>query len=114
MERNNVNGGNYEVETEVSGASEVTQEVSFEETSAGPSKGFIAGCVGIGAAAIAGIVFAVKKHNKKKKDKAQAAAEDDYDDYDENYYEDEGLEEVETGVVEPEQKAESEKAEEKK
>lgn len=109
MDQNNMNGSNYETEIEVSGESEMTQEASFEEASAGPSKGFIASCVIGGVATIAGIVFAVRRHNKKKRTKAQEAAED----YFENLDNEEEAEEIEVEVVEAE-KSESEKAEEKK
>lgn len=55
-----------EVTTEVSGAEEVTQEITIEDSSSGPSKGFIALVAGGVAAVVVGTVIAIKRHKKKK------------------------------------------------
>lgn len=81
-----------EVTTEVSGAEEMTQEITIEESSAGPSKGFVALVVGGIAAAVVGTVVAVKRHKKKKAD-----AEDPVEEYDQDFddfYEEEDLDDV--------------------
>lgn len=96
-----------EVETEVSGAEEVTQEVMIEETSSGPSKGFIALVVGGIAAVAVGATVAIKRHKKKKE---AAQEQDEFEDDD--FYEEE--DEEETVEVEAEEvPAEEEKSEEK-
>lgn len=82
-----------EVATGVSGAEEVTQEITIEETSSGPSKGFIALVVG-GIAAV-GATVAIKRHKKKKA--AQAEEEFFEDDFDED------LEDEEDNWVETEE-----------
>lgn len=58
-----------EVATGVSGAEEVTQKITIEKTSSGPSKGFIALVVG-GIAAV-GATVAIKRHKKKKATQAE-------------------------------------------
>lgn len=72
------------VATGVSGAKEVTQKITIEETSSGPSKGFIALVVGgIAAVAVAvGATVATKQHKKKKA--AQAEEEFFEDDVEED------------------------------
>ena len=81
-----------EVTTDVSGEDEVSQEITIEETSGGPSKTFVGLVVG-GIAAIAiGATVAWNRHKKNKAEKAQEAAEEDFedDDFDEEDC-DEGL-----------------------
>lgn len=55
-----------EVTTEVSGAEEVTQDIAIEDSSSGPSKGFMALVAGGVAAVVVGTVIAIKRHKKKK------------------------------------------------
>ena len=82
-----------EVTTDVSGEDEVSQEITIEETSGGPSKTFVGLVVG-GIAAIAiGATVAWKRHKKNKTEKAQEAAEEDFED-DEFLDEDSETEEV--------------------
>lgn len=83
-----------EVTTDVSGEDEVSQEITIEETSGGPSKTFVGLVVG-GIAAIAiGATVAWKRHKKNKTEKAQEAAEED-DDFDDEFLdEDSETEEV--------------------
>lgn len=69
-----------DVSTEVSETA--AQEVSVEEISSGPSKGFVALVVGGIAAAGIGVAVMIKKHKKKK-------AEAQGDDLDCEIYEDE-------------------------
>lgn len=90
-----------EVTTEVSGAEEVTQEVMIEETSGGPSKGFVALVVGGIAAVAVGATIAINRHKKKK---ASALVEDDEfeDDFFEDMEDEEELEHVEAEVVQEE------------
>lgn len=87
-----------EVTTDVSGEDEVSQEITIEETSGGPSKTFVGLVVG-GIAAIAiGATVAWNRHKKNKAEKAQEAAEEDFedDDFDEEFLdEDSETEEVE-------------------
>ena len=92
-----------EVTTDVSGEDEVSQEITIEETSGGPSKTFVGLVVG-GIAAIAiGATVAWKRHKKNKAEKAQEPAEEDFEDddfYEEDLDEDPESEEVMTEVVE--------------
>lgn len=101
-----------EVTTEVSGAEDVTQEITIEETSGGPSKGFMALVVGGIAAAVVGTVVAVKRHKKKK---ASESADEEYEDEDFDEFvddlDDEYVEEPAIQVVE--NKSEKEPAEKK-
>lgn len=101
-----------EVATEVSGAEEVTQEVTIEETSGGPSKGFVALVVGGIAAVAVGATIAINRHKKKK---ASALVEED-DEFEEDFSEDleneEKPEHVEAEVVQ-EEKSEEKPAEKK-
>lgn len=91
-----------EVTTGVSGLEGVTHEITIEETSSGPSKGFIALVVGGIAAVAVGATVAIKRHKKKKA--AQAEEELFEDDFDE-YLEDEEDDQVE---IEENQKEEVE------
>lgn len=85
-----------EVTTDVSGAEEVSQEITIEETSGGPSKTFVGLVVGGIAAVAIGATVAWKRHKKKKAAKAQDAEEDFEDDefYDEDFEDDPEDEEV--------------------
>lgn len=76
-----------EVTTDVSGAEEVSQEITIEESSGGPSKTFVGLVVGGIAAVAIGATVAWKRHKKKKAAKAQDAAEEDFED-DDFYWED--------------------------
>lgn len=80
-----------EVTTEVSGAEDVTQEITIEETSGGPSKGFMALVVGGIAAAVVGTVVAVKRHKKKK---ASESAVEEYKGEDLDEFVDDDLDDV--------------------
>lgn len=99
-----------EVTTEVSGVEEVPQEITIEETSSGPSKGFIALVVGGIAAVAVGATVAIKRHKKKKA--AQAEEEFFEDDFDEDMEDEEKPEHVEAEIV-PEEKSEEKPAEKK-
>lgn len=85
-----------EVTTDVSGAEEVSQEITIEETSGGPSKTFVGLVVGGIAAVAIGATVAWKRHKKKKAAKAQDAEEDFEDDefYEEDFEDDPEDEEV--------------------
>ena len=92
-----------EVTTDVSGEDEVSQEITIEETSGGPSKTFVGLVVGGIAAVAIGATVAWKRHKKNKAEKAQEAAEEDFEDddfYEEDLDEDPEAEEVMTEVVE--------------
>ena len=91
-----------EVTTDVSGEDEVSQEITIEETSGGPSKTFVGLVVGGIAAVAIGATVAWKRHKKNKAEKAQEAAEEDFeDDFDDEFLdEDSETEEVMTEVVE--------------
>lgn len=82
-----------EVTTDVSGEDEVSQEITIEETSGGPSKTFVGLVVGGIAAVAIGATVAWKRHKKNKAEKAQEAAEEDFED-DEFFDEDPETEEV--------------------
>lgn len=73
---------NVEVLTEASGAEEVTQEFEYEETTSGPSKGFVGLAVAAGAALVGGGVALVVRHKKKKQKKAEEVEIIDVDDED--------------------------------
>lgn len=92
-----------EVTTEVSGTEEVSQEITFEGCSGGPSKAFVGLVVGGIAAVVIGATVAWKRHKKKKAAKAQEAEEDFEDD---EFYEEDFEENLEDG------EATSEKVEE--
>lgn len=85
-----------EVTTDVSGAEEISQEITIEETSGGPSKTFVGLVVGGIAAVAIGATVVWKRHKKKKAAKAQDAEEDFEDDefYDEDFEDDLDEEEV--------------------
>ena len=92
-----------EVTTDVSGEDEVSQEITIEETSGGPSKTFVGLVVGGIAAVAVGATVAWKRHKKNKAEKAQEAAEEDFEDddfYEEDLDEDPEAEEVMAEVVE--------------
>ena len=92
-----------EVTTDVSGEDEVSQEITIEETSGGPSKTFVGLVVGGIAAVAIGATVAWKRHKKNKAEKAQEPAEEDFEDddfYIEDLDEDPESEEVMTEVVE--------------
>ena len=92
-----------EVTTDVSGKDEVSQEITIEETSGGPSKTFVGLVVGGIAAVAIGATVAWKRHKKNKAEKAQEPAEEDFedDDFDDEFLdEDPEAEEVMTEVVE--------------
>lgn len=82
-----------EVTTDVSGEDEVSQEITIEESSGGPSKTFVGLVVGGIAAVAIGATVAWKRHKKNKAEKAQGAAEEDFED-DEFLDEDPETEEV--------------------
>lgn len=91
------------VTTDGSGAEEVSQEITIEETSGGPSKTFVGLVVGGIAAVAIGATVAWKRHKKKKAAKAQEAEEDFEDDefYEEDFEDDpEGEEVVEEAAPE--------------
>lgn len=67
-----------EVTTEVSELEDVNQDITIDETSYGPSKGFIALVVGGIAAVAVGATIAIKRH-KKKKEAALAEEGDKFD-----------------------------------
>ena len=99
---NTMNTG-VEVTTEVSGEDEVSQEITIEETSSGPSKTFVGLVVGGIAAVAIGATVAWKRHKKNKAEKAQEPAEEDFEDddfYEEDLDEDPEAEEVMAEVVE--------------
>ena len=92
-----------EVTTDVSGEDEVSQEITIEETSGGPSKTFVGLVVGGIAAVAVGATVAWKRHKKNKAEKAQEPAEEDFEDddfYEEDLDEDPEAEEVMAEVVE--------------
>ena len=92
-----------EVTTEVSGEDEVSQEITIEETSGGPSKTFVGLVVGGIAAVAIGARIAWKRHKKNKAEKAQEPAEEDFEDddfYEEDLDEDPEAEEVTEEAVE--------------
>ena len=92
-----------EVTTDVSGEDEVSQEITIEETSGGPSKTFVGLVVGGIAAVAVGATVAWKRHKKNKAEKAQEPAEEDFEDddfYEEDLNEDPEAEEVMAEVVE--------------
>ena len=91
-----------EVTTDVSGDDEVSQEITIEETSGGPSKTFVGLVVGGIAAVAIGATVAWKRHKKNKAEKAQEAAEEDFEDdfYEEDLDEDPEAEEVTEEAVE--------------
>ena len=92
-----------EVTTDVSGEDEVSQEITIEETSGGPSKTFVGLVVGGIAAVAIGATVAWKRHKKKKAEKAQEPAEEDFedDDFDDEFFdEDPEAEEVTEEAVE--------------
>ena len=92
-----------EVTTDVSGEDEVSQEITIEETSGGPSKTFVGLVVGGIAAVAIGATVAWKRHKKNKAEKAQETDEEDFedDDFDDEFLdEDPEAEEVMTEVVE--------------
>ena len=76
-----------EVTTDVSGEDEVSQEITIEETSGGPSKTFVGLVVGGIAAVAVGATVAWKRHKKNKAKKAQEIAEEEFED-DDFYIED--------------------------
>lgn len=86
-----------EVTTDVSGAEEVSQEITIEETSGGPSKTFVSLVVGGIAAVAIGATVVWKRHKKKKAAKAQDAEEDFEDD---EFYEEDFEDDPEEEVVE--------------
>lgn len=80
-----------EVTTEVSGAEEVTQEITIEDSSSVPSKGFMALVAGGVAAVVVGTVIAIKRHKKKKdgrKDEDKNEIEEGRDDIETETYAD--------------------------
>ena len=102
-----------EVTTDVSGAEEVSQEITtIEETSGGPSKTFVGLVVGGIAAVAIGATVAWKRHKKNKAEKAQESAEEDFedDDFDDEFFdEDLETEEVTEEVVEENTEKKTEK-----
>ena len=101
-----------EVTTDVSGEDEVSQEITIEETSGGPSKTFVGLVVGGIAAVAIGATVAWKRHKKNKAEKAQEAAEEDFedDDFDDEFFdEDLETEEVAEEVVEENTEKKTEK-----
>lgn len=86
-----------EVTTDVSGDDEVSQEITIEETSGGPSKTFVGLVVGGIAAVAIGATVAWKRHKKKKAEKAQEAAEEDFED--DEFYEEDPDEDLEAEEV---------------
>lgn len=88
-----------EVTTEVSGTEEVSQEITIEECSGGPSKTFVGLVVGGIAAVAIGATVAWKRHKKKKAAKAQEAEEDFEED---EFYEEDFEEDLEDGESAPE------------
>ena len=98
---NTMNTG-VEVTKDVSGEDKVSQEITIEETSGGPSKTFVGIVVG-GIAAVATIAtVAWKRHKKNKAEKAQESAEEDFedDDFDDEFFdEDPETEEDRKSVV---------------
>ena len=101
-----------EVTTDVSGEDEVSQEITIEETSGGPSKTFVGLVVGGIAAVAIGATVAWKRHKKNKAEKAQEPAEEDFedDDFDEEFFdEDLETEEVTEEVVEENTEKKTEK-----
>ncbi len=102
-----------EVTTDVSGEDEVSQEITIDGFSGGPSKMFV-GLVVSGIAAVAiGATVAWKRHKKKKTEKAQEAAEEDFED--DEFYEEDSDEDLEAEEVADETTAEVvEEATEKK
>lgn len=92
-----------EVTTDVSGEDGVSQEITIEESSGGPSKTFVGLLVGGIAAVAIGATVAWKRHKKNKAEKAQEAAEEDFEDdefYEEDLDGDPETEEVAAEVVE--------------
>lgn len=101
-----------EVTTDVSGEDEVSQEITIEETSGGPSKTFVGLVVGGIAAVAIGATVAWKRHKKNKAEKAQEPAEEDFedDDFDDEFFdEDLETEEVAEEVVEENTEKKTEK-----
>ena len=91
-----------EVTTDVSGE-EVKPEIMIEETSGGPSKTFVGLVVGGIAAVAIGATVAWKRHKKNKAEKAQESAEEDFEDddfYEEDLDEDSATGEVAAGTTE--------------
>lgn len=93
-----------EVTTDVSGEDEISQEITIEESSGGPSKTFVGLVVGGIAAVAIGATVAWKRHKKNKAEKAQEAAEEDFEDDD--FYEEDIEEDPETEEVVAETTAE--------
>lgn len=101
-----------EVTTDVSGEDEVSQEITIEETSGGPSKTFVGLVVGGIAAVAIGATVAWKRYKKNKAEKAQEPAEEDFedDDFDDEFFdEDLETEEVAEEVVEENTEKKTEK-----
>ena len=69
-----------EVTMDVSGENGVSQELTIEESSGGPSKTFVGIVVGGIAAVAIGATVAWKRHKKNKTEKAQESAEEDFED----------------------------------
>lgn len=85
---------NVEVTTEVSGADEVTTDITITDLPPKPSKGFVALVAGGIAALAVGAAVAYQKHKKKKSEAAVEEEEiDDEDDWD-----DEDLDAADTKV----------------
>lgn len=91
-----------EVTTDVSGAEEVSQEITIEETSGGPSKTFVGLVVGGIVAVAIGATVVWKRHKKKKAGKAQDTEADFEDDefYEEDFEDDEVIEQTAPETVE--------------
>lgn len=70
-----------EVMTESSGMDDVNQEITIEETSSGPSKGFVTLVVGAVVAVAIGAAVTIKRHKKKKP--FEDLGDEEYDDSDE-------------------------------
>ena len=102
-----------EVTTDVSGEDEVSQEITIEETSGGPSKTFVGLVVGGIAAVAVGATVAWKRHKKNKAEKAQEPAEEDFedDDFDDEFLDEDS--ETEEVVAETTEEAVDETTEKK-
>ena len=86
-----------EVTKDVSGEDKVSQEITIEKSSGGPSKTFVGIVVGGIAAVAIGATVAWERHKKNKAEKAQEPAEEDFEDddfYEEDLDEDPEDEEV--------------------